>query len=387
MDTDSPGAYRRQGLQVGVASEVLEEATRQMQRLRNRGVTPIYSLKHLAHHSGISYLYLREIVQRIRDPYSEFSRPKKDRIHVRTIAVPDPPLMSVQRWLLAASFGRLSTHPASYAYERNKSAVACASRHLGARWLLKFDLRSFFHSVDERAVFRAIHSIGYNRLVALELARVCTRYAAHSSEAIRQKFIVRSRERGGVESYTVPYLGFLPQGAPTSGALANLVARPLDESLTTIAHDAGLVYTRYADDLAFSTAADLNRSQAADVVRQVAIAVRQAGFQLHRGKTKVVPPGARKIVLGVLVDGDIPRLTVDARRRLENHVRGVAVFGLSAHVQSRGYSSMTGLVNHVDGLLAAAHAVDRLWASRVRGHWEATLRAEGWASDERWHWQ
>ncbi|TBL43333.1 RNA-directed DNA polymerase [Verrucosispora sp. SN26_14.1] len=388
MSTDSPAAYQRIGRQRGVPDVVVEAALEQIRRVRAVNLTPVLSLKHLAHLTGASYIYLRETVQRKRDPYVEFSRPKRAEGQLRTISAPDPPLMAVQRWILQRIFSRLHPHSASYAYQAGRSARQCAEQHLGARWLLKFDLHSFFHSINERAVFGILAGQGYNRLVSFEIARLCTRYAGHVRGLNFSKFRATASwpHHFTIPSYSVPWLGFLPQGAPTSGAIANMTALQLDELLSDVADRYGLVYTRYADDLTFSTVGRLARSAARRCVGEVQAATAQAGFQLHQRKTRVVPPGSRKIVLGLLVDSDCVRLPADARSRLETHVRGVARFGLVAHAQHWKYNSLTGLIHRVDGLLAHARDVDPLWVAPLWRSWNDALEAQGFSDVEFRQW-
>ncbi|MFJ4688072.1 reverse transcriptase family protein [Streptomyces sp. NPDC088789] len=319
-------------------------------------------------------------MQRQLDPYTVFSRPKRAPGAVRTISAPSPVLMDIQRWLLAHVFDHVHPHRASYAYQPGRSAVQCAKRHLGATWLLKFDLHDFFHGIGEPAVYRVLRSLGYNPLISFEIARICTRLPdGETRGGGRYKYPV-------IDSYPGRAPGFLPQGAPTSGALANLVARPLDERLWEVADRYDLAYTRYADDMTFSTLRHLDRATVTRCVADITKAVHRSHFRVHRKKTRVVPPGARKVVLGLLVDGDRLRIPVPARQRLEAHVRGAATFGLTAHVAHARYSSLGGFVRHVDGMLRYAQGVDRAWAGPLTERWEAVLAAEGVTALDRERW-
>ncbi|MDT0379403.1 reverse transcriptase family protein [Streptomyces sp. DSM 42041] len=358
----------------------MDEALTQIRRAEGYSVTPILTLRHLAHLTGAEYLYLRRIVQRQLDPYTVFSRPKRTPGKVRTIASPSPVLMDLQRWLLSNVFERVRPHRASYAYQPGRSAVLCAKRHLGATWLLKFDLHDFFHSVDERAVYRVLRTVGYNKLISFEIARVCTRLPGGETRAItRFKYPT-------IDSYPGWAPGFLPQGAPTSGAIANLAARELDDRLWEVADRYDLAYTRYADDMTFSTLRQLSRVTVNRCIADITKVVHRAHFRVHRKKTRVIPPGARKVVLGLLVDGDRLRMPVPARQRLETHVRGAATFGLTAHVEHARYSSLGGFIRHVDGLLRYAQGVDRSWAGALAERWEAVLKVEGITVLDRERW-
>ncbi|MGW5181784.1 reverse transcriptase family protein [Streptomyces cyaneofuscatus] len=309
-----------------------------------------------------------------------FSRPKREPGKVRIIASPSPVLMDIQRWLLSNVFDRVRPHRASYAYQPGRSAVQCARRHLGATWLMKFDLHDFFHCVSERAAYHVLQTVGYNKLISFEIARICTRLPGGEARGF-----TRNRHPT-IDSYPGWAPGFLPQGAPTSGAIANLAAQALDGRLWEVADRYDLVYTRYADDMTFSTLRHLDRATVTRCVAEITKAVHQSHFRVHRKKTRIIPPGARKIVLGLLVDGDRLRMPVPARQRLEAHIRGSSAFGLTAHVEHAHYSSLGGFIRHVDGLLRYAQGVDRTWAGPLAERWEAVLQVEGVTTQDREHW-
>jgi RNA-directed DNA polymerase len=282
--------------------------------------------------------------------------------------------MLVQKWLVKKVLNCLNPHPDSYAYQLRRSIRACATRHLGARWLVKADLHDFFHSINERSVYRVFVSVGYSPLISLELARLCTRLSGRAlvdSSTSRQDY-------PAIPNYHSTHLGFLPQGAPTSGALANLVARRLDERLSAYAVAHRLVYTRYADDLTFSSGGEFRRGHAAAILQKANLVTAECGFALHHRKSRIVPPGARKIVLGLLVDGDRIRIRKESRSRIITHVRGVEKFGLSAHRVKRGFSSSFSFILHVEGLLSFAQDVDGEWCAPIAFRWRAALNNGGW---------
>lgn len=178
--------------------------------------------------------------------------------------------------------------------------------------------------------------------------------------------------------HQVKSIGFLPQGAPTSPDLANLVMRAFDERTAELAAQSGLVYSRYADDLIFSTR---NRSQftrvhAKSFIHSIYNELTQIGFEANRTKTTICPPRARKIVLGLLVDRDTPRLTKQFRTELETHAYFLssAKHGPIEHAERRGFTSVIGMQNYLNGLLAHAAQVDLEFAQQVR----AKMRRARW---------
>jgi RNA-directed DNA polymerase len=148
--------------------------------------------------------------------------------------------------------------------------------------------------------------------------------------------------------------------------LANLVVRNLDIHLEAAAAKLGWTYTRYADDLAFSTRAASTREEARKVVALVKAALPSFGLDPNDAKTVIAPPGARRIVLGLLVDGPQPRLTRNFRDNLETHLHALTAqnIGPEKHRASRGFASTIGMRRHIFGLLAFAHYVEPTFAKR-----------------------
>lgn len=369
MITDSPHLYLRKGLAAGRSPELLELFTRRAYETEQYGITAVLTLKHLAHQTGADHGYLRNIIGRTIDPYTEFLLQGK-----RRISSPNPPLLAVQKWVLTNILSRVSCHPASFAYERHKSIVKCARRHLGASWLVKLDVHDFFASIDELRICQVFTELGYIPLVSFEMARLCTRQGIGALHRAAWAKSVSHAQYTVIKKYrTSAGLGFVPQGSPTSGALANLAMRDIDVRIAEAVEGTGIVYTRYADDIVFSTSGSYSRKEASELIRIVDELLGRSGFLRHEKKTRVVPPGARKIVLGLLVDGDRVRIPVDARNRILNDIRGAERFGLHMHAQHRGFSSTIAFGEHLAGMLAYCHDVDPEWTAPLWQRWTKVL--------------
>ena len=150
--------------------------------------------------------------------------------------------------------------------------------------------------------------------------------------------------------------------------LANLAARGLDERIATIAESYQLVYTRYADDICLSTQSRaFDRRMAASVIGKVFEAMSRVGLSPNITKTRVSPPGARKVVLGLNVDRENPRLSREFRDRLRQHLHFLShEGGPTRHAQKRGFTSLLGLRNHVHGLIAYASQIDEAFAAECK---------------------
>jgi hypothetical protein len=263
--------------------------------------------------------------------------------------------MRVQRWINAHVLEHAEPHRASMAFSQGNSIKKAAELHCGARWLIKMDLRNFFESITERQVYRAFRSLGYQPLVSFELARICTRVAPSHERLSRYQARIGWPQ---ISEYSHPLMGHLPQGAPTSPRLSNLVAVQMDEDLSDLAQDNGFTYSRYADDLTFSTCGDFSRNNASELIGQITSAIAKAGFVPNKAKTSVSPPGARKVVLGLLVDRDDPRLPREFKSRLRQHLHYLKRHGAAAHAASQGSATVFGLRRHVLGLIQHARQIE-----------------------------
>jgi RNA-directed DNA polymerase len=141
--------------------------------------------------------------------------------------------------------------------------------------------------------------------------------------------------------------------------LANLAVKDLDRDLASLAASNGLAYTRYADDLYFSTDdGSFTRGLAEKFLRSANARLRKEGLLPHNEKTRISPPGARKVVLGLLVDGTHPRLQREFKQRLLMHAYYMNKYGPANHAAARGFRSLWSLRRHVSGLLAYAKQVE-----------------------------
>jgi RNA-directed DNA polymerase len=350
----------------------IERALATAARVRSHGGHPVYTLAHLAQLTGAPWEFLRDIVARRRDSYLDIVRIKRSG-EMRPISSPEPPLMDVQRWILRHVVSALPSHDASYAYQEGRSILACAEKHIGARWLVKLDIHNFFESIGERRVYRLFADLGYPRLLSLEMARLSTRLKGEGGRPSR--IFYRYRDKA---PYSVARGGVLPQGAPTSGALANATMFGTDAKLEEFATSSGLVYSRYSDDMVFSAGPTFRREDADGVIQHTARVLDEAGLRLHAKKIRVIPPGARHVVLGLLVDDAGVRLLPEYRRRLEVHVRGVQKFGLAEHAEYRKFDSVLSMINHVDGGIAFAMHVEPAFADGLRQRWNEALSSSGY---------
>jgi RNA-directed DNA polymerase len=356
MNLWAPHLYRQEAIRRGIPDEIVELALHQAHKLQNAGLPAILSLGHLAFHTNVDYSFLRNTVCRRFDPYRAFQIRKRDG-GARYINVPHTNLLQVQKWIDRFILSNIPASPYSYAYCKGQSIVECAKQHLGCIWLIKVDLRHFFESLSEIQAYRVFSEIGYGNLISFEIARLCSKVLKHNSRKY-QKPNWLSNAPSPIDDYNDERIGHLPQGAPTSPKLANLIVRKLDFEIAEVCERLRLTFTRYADDIVLSTGArDFTRNIGLEAIRTIYALLPKYGLRPNPQKAQIIPPGARKIVLGLLVDGNKVRLSKTFKRALECHLFFAAKDPVG-HTTRRGFSSVLGLKNYITGLLAYANQID-----------------------------
>ncbi|MDO6590048.1 reverse transcriptase family protein [Yoonia sp. 1_MG-2023] len=216
----------------------------------------------------------------------------------RVIEAPKSGLKALQRQILRGILDKVPVHPDAFGFVRGKSCAQAANRHCGAQTVVSFDLRDFFPRIGAARVFGLFRRLGYPDAVARTLSGLCT-------STTPQRVRARLPHLQG-QSMRTPHL---PQGAPSSPALANLIAFTLDRRLAGLARALDARYSRYADDLTFSGDAGI----APVLTRAVPQILQEEGFVLNPRKTRVRNATQRQVVTGIVVNQhlNVPRAQYD----------------------------------------------------------------------------
>jgi RNA-directed DNA polymerase len=218
----------------------------------------------------------------------------------RVIEAPKLRLKEVQRWILREILDHVPVHESAQGFTRGRSVIDHATLHIGRHTVLRLDLADFFASVTAGRVFGIFRTLGYHADVAHALTGLTTNTVpVHVWEVVRR---AAAHAEIGPRFWLGRQLAapHLPQGAPTSPALANLAAFRLDRRLAGLAAAAGLRYSRYADDLTFS-GGRLRRGWT-DLEAFVAGIARDEGFRLNTRKSILRTAAARQQVCGIVVN-------------------------------------------------------------------------------------
>jgi RNA-directed DNA polymerase len=255
----------------------------------------------------------------------------------RIIEAPKPRLKALQRRILTDILERIPAHPAAHGFVKGRSIQTFAAPHVRKRAVLKMDLRDFFPSISAVRIQAFFRTAGYPESVADLLGGICTNAVAGKAP----------------DPYRRPHL---PQGAPTSPALANFCAYRLDCRLEGLAKAVGADYTRYADDLAFSGDADFER-----ISTHVAAIAQEEGFAVNHRKTRAMRQGVRQRLAGLTANEKVNVIRADfdvLKATLTNCVR----FGL----ESQNREQHPYFRAHLEGRVSFVESVNPEKARRLR---------------------
>jgi RNA-directed DNA polymerase len=268
--------------------------------------------------------------------YVEFEIPKA-KGGTRRIAAPRTPLRKIQRIILDQILAQMPMHDACHGFVKGRSTVTNARPHQGAALVVKLDLKDFFPTVHYRRVRGLFQHIGYNEAAASVLAGLTT-------------------YRPKLDDDQVIWPGILPQGAPTSPALANLACRRLDKRLDRLAAKYGATYTRYADDLTFSFQDASAAPRLGRFFWWVDAICQQEGFLERPDKRRVLRNKHQQRVTGIVVNAGVHVPRAD-RKRFRAILHNCKKHGVASQAKGRsdfeaylaGYAAYVRMVDPVLG--------------------------------------
>jgi RNA-directed DNA polymerase len=229
---------------------------------------------------------------------------------VRLIEAPKPRLKEMQRRILSLILDKIPSHSAVHGFVKGRSIKTFAAPHVGQSVVLRMDLRDFFPSISGARIQTLFRTVGYPESVADLLGGICTNAAPRDVWKAPDFDIDRGQLREARALYSQPHL---PQGAPTSPALANLCAYRVDCRLAGLAKAAGAEYTRYADDLAFSGGEAFERG-VERFSTHAAVILHEEGFTVQHRKTRIMRQSVRQHLAGLVTNQRVNIVRADFDR-------------------------------------------------------------------------
>lgn len=218
----------------------------------------------------------------------------------RLIMAPKKKLKEIQRKVLRKVLDQLPTPSHAHGFVKGRSVRSGADKHAGKKVVVKLDLADFFGTVTFPRVRGFFIGLGYGYPVATSLAVLTT---ACERQPVKVEDVLYQVPVG--ERHCI-------QGAPTSPALCNQIARKMDNRLNGLAQKIGFEYTRYADDLTFSGDDASKVKHLLSLARKI---IEDEGFKIRPDKTRIMRAGGRQQVTGVTVN-KVVGLSRKERRKL-----------------------------------------------------------------------
>lgn len=292
------------------------------ENLNSKNVPVIFDIKHLRRLFQISKNDFRSIYYSLDYQYHEIKIPKNNGNGDRTLSLPSKKLKKLQRWILDNILYKIAVHECAHGFVPDKSTITNAKQHIKKEFILKMDIKDFFPSISSRRVFGLFKSIGYNEQVSIALTKICT------------------------------YNEFLPQGAPTSPYISNLICRKLDNRITLLCIKNSLVYSRYADDLTISGGKKLKKTP--HFIKQI---LSDEGFTINTSKTKIIHNSFRQQVTGVIVNqkASIPK---DIFRKVKQDIHYMKKYGVYNHLKHNGLETKSNVKAYYYGIANYFYMID-----------------------------
>ena len=257
-------------------------------------------LSSLEQDLGTSAKTLYAVSNNLGKHYRKVKLPKKNG-GFRTLSVPDEVLKSIQRQIAEVLLIHSPTSRYAKAYRFGSSTLRNAKHHVGKQVVLKLDILHFFDSIRYSTVKDKV----FPEEIYAEPVRILLTMLCYHKDA-------------------------LPQGAPSSPAITNIILYEFDEQIGQWCRERGIAYTRYCDDMTFS--GDFNP---AEVIRFVRLELKKMGFLLNEQKTQIQRPGQQQTVTGIVVNEKLS-IPADYRRKLRQELYYCRKFGIQEHLQKIG---------------------------------------------------
>jgi len=288
------------------SDEFISQCINYAEKLHIRNLPVIFDFVHLAYYLGFSISKLQGIVANVENHYRFYEIRKKSG-GTRKIEAPDTMLKYVQRWIYINILCRDKSildcvHgfvPSQINNSKVRGIYSNAMPHSGHDWLINIDMKDFFHSVTLTMVKDYFNSLGYEEEISKTFTALCT---------------MKSR---------------LPQGAPTSPMLSNLIATKMDAEMMSYCKERGITYTRYADDLSFSANYDVNMPP----IKEIYDIISKHGFIVNRKKTKICHSGNKKVVTGLTVTNGV-HVPKKYRKEVWREIYFCKKFGVYEHYRN-----------------------------------------------------
>lgn len=256
---------------------------------------------------GLSRTVIENYITFSDKNYNTFYIPKKKKGAKRVIDCPNANLKSIQRFVLRKYLNKIEVNKRANGFVQKRGIKRNALFHLNKKYLLTIDIKDFFSPISQKQVFELLNDIYLDKEFSLKLAKLCT------------------------------YKRRLPQGAPTSPVLSNLVFKKIDDEIMRYCNSEMVNYSRYADDLTFSSD---NKNTLQFVYKFVNDILYTNGFNINKNKTRYLSGKGKVAVTGVYINSGQPKVSSQLKKKLRAELHQYIINGKAINLnRMAGYIS------------------------------------------------
>ncbi|MFA1642918.1 retron St85 family RNA-directed DNA polymerase [Chryseomicrobium imtechense] len=282
----------------GYSEKYISRCTNYARGLYNNKLPIIFDVKHLAKLMGIDPSIVNYYVFKSESLYTSYKISKKTGGY-RTIDSPSLNLKKIQRWILDNVLLNFSISDHCYGFKQFVGILDNASIHVNKKLVYNIDLEDFFPSITSTRVFFLFYNNGYSSEISYALTRLMT------------------------------YKNRLPQGAPTSPMLSNIICINMDKELSSFAKKNQMMYSRYADDITFSTNNIEDIKSLVDKIKKI-IAFNE--FEINLKKERFQFSNQPQYVTGLLVNNKV-KIRRKFKKDVEKEIYFCEKYGISNHLK------------------------------------------------------
>lgn len=243
------------------------------------------NFQELAYEIGITKSQLNNLVNFSDNYYKSFYlyRRKKKRI----IDSPNKEMKAIQKWILRNILDHIQVHTKATGFVKGKGIKRNAAFHLNKQFIMCLDIKDFFPSITLDAIYKSLLLEINDSELAYKISKICT------------------------------FKKYLPQGAPTSPAISNIVFRPIDEKITHLCNKRMVSYSRYADDLTFSCN---NKQVLIDLKNDISSILYDNKFLLNNKKFRIMSGKNCVKVTGLIINSGKPTVGRELKRDIRSDI-------------------------------------------------------------------
>lgn len=290
--------FTEKALRNGYSAENITKCLDYAIPIKEKNLPIIYNATHFSQLVGYNLNYIGRSILFTSYFYRKFSIKKKNGKE-RILFEPLPSLKEIQDWILLEILYKIPISRYAKAYVPKRSLKEHTIYHTDEDIVITLDIIDFFKTIKFETVEKIYFDLGYSKRVSNLLTRIC--------------FLDKE----------------LPQGAPTSPCISNIVLKSFDLAMGNYCLENKIKYTRYADDLAFS--GDLNKINTEEIIAKVKKELNELGFSLNEVKTKIMKRNDPQLISGIIVNKK-PQVPRRIRNKLRNEMFYIKTFGLEDHV-------------------------------------------------------